>query len=371
MWFSLFWTCFNPCSAGIRSGRRTSKLYFKMIFCFNPCSAGIRSGSVLFGIRYFFGNGFQSLFCWNQVWEHGFVLLAVNLYKFQSLFCWNQVWETRFTSPFSNGKGVSILVLLESGLGGWKIYFVFFWSSLFQSLFCWNQVWEIIFFWTEKATFSVSILVLLESGLGESFENLDGFRSSSFQSLFCWNQVWEFESEVSQNNRTQRFNPCSAGIRSGSRIWKRKKISEVRFQSLFCWNQVWEPSQSLPFVQGYVVSILVLLESGLGVFCQGLSRTARSGFNPCSAGIRSGSFVLRIRVQVRFKFQSLFCWNQVWEFLRWRIWFCCCWVSILVLLESGLGVCKRFVLKRSCCLFQSLFCWNQVWESLPLAFSFF
>ena len=62
------------------------------------------------------------------------------------------------------------------------------------------------------------------------------------------------------------------------------------------------------------VSILVLLESGLGADGIGAVDGGVAGFNPCSAGIRSGRFPSGYLPHFPHEFQSLFCWNQVWEF---------------------------------------------------------
>ena len=182
----------------------------------------------------------------------------------------------------------------------------------FQSLFCWNQVWELFNSNSVLKIVSVSILVLLESGLGAVTV------TSSPLKMFC-------------------FNPCSAGIRSGSALKGSFDRVPCRFQSLFCWNQVWETFFQPAFSATILVSILVLLESGLGEerILQFIEN--QSSFNPCSAGIRSGSMLLKRLIHAVKKFQSLFCWNQVWE-------------------RAGSAA------SGGTNMFQSLFCWNQVWE---------
>ena len=118
------------------------------------------------------------------------------------------------TLPALVAKIVSILVLLEIGLGD---YFNFKHSSM-------NLV---------------SILVLLEIGLG------DFLLLKKFQFLVC-------------------FNPCFVGNRSGSDRVKIQLIRKLEFQSLFCWKSVWETKWANTKPHPSWVSILVLLEIGLG-----------------------------------------------------------------------------------------------------------
>ena len=119
------------------------------------------------------------------------------------------------------------------------------------------------------------------------------FQSSLFQSLFCWKSVWEVAVSTHYIRKSDCFNPCFVGNRSGRR-WKRCSPECCSlFQSLFCWKSVWE---------------LVVVDEGK---------------------------------KITPTFQSLFCWKSVWEWFRSYAATPRSWVSILVLLEIGLGVWKR------------------------------
>ena len=85
------------------------------------------------------------------------------------------------------------------------------------------------------------------------------------------------------------------------------------FQSLFCWKSVWESLSTSLLILDCTVSILVLLEIGLGDSYGDIIEKGAFGFNPCFVGNRSGS-----------NHSSVFC-------------FMLKLVSILVLLEIGLG----------------------------------
>ena len=84
---------------------------------------------------------FQSLFCWKSVWENKQNMNILTLSMFQSLFCWKSVWETVFC------------IIQNSYV-------------VFQSLFCWKSVWEAGNLAGARKFWLVSILVLLEIGLG-------------------------------------------------------------------------------------------------------------------------------------------------------------------------------------------------------------
>ena len=162
---------------------------------------------------------------------------------------------------------VSILVLLESGLGAQSL------NNRARSLLSFNPcsagirsgrchpvqlVWVVFF---------VSILVLLESGLGENFQ-------------------------LQQFYQIEGFNPCSAGIRSG-------RIKQL-FYHIF--GVGFNPC-SAGIRSGRIIEMLKQVETW--------------SFNPCSAGIRSGRLNQGKMPNLTTKFQSLFCWNQVWELLLW------------------------------------------------------
>ena len=134
----------------------------------------------------------------------------------------------------------------------------------------------------------VSILVLLEIGLGVHIFFL-------------------------MINKTNGFNPCFVGNRSGSPQAFLKALMSISFQSLFCWKSVWE---SAPL---FIMHII------------------KDSFNPCFVGNRSGSFVTCPMPYYNFQFQSLFCWKSVWEGTGISRHLRLYRVSILVLLEIGLG----------------------------------
>ena len=136
--------------------------------------------------------------------------------------------------------------------------------------------------------------------------------SEWFQSLFCWKSVWEFAVIRSFLMVESSFNPCFVGNRSGSRNCTTSFTMCVLFQSLFCWKSVWEPAFVFvkvlpPMFQSLFcwksvwevhfgqqchalvnVSILVLLEIGLGGKFAKMLNIFLQGFNPCFVGNRSG-----------------------------------------------------------------------------------
>ena len=292
-WFSCIWRLVVSILVLLESGLGVVLfLIFLFLFlCFNPCSAGIRSGS--------------------RKWCNA----RHRLLWFQSLFCWNQVWEPELPHLPRIAPYVSILVLLESGLGDPNMTGVSFASLGFNPCSAGIRSGSFVHFVRLLFLSGVSILVLLESGLGGR-KPCAATSTKSFQSLFCWNQVWElFEHDLalfgafvsilvllesglgagvsySIPAAPARFNPCSAGIRSGRQMEAEIIYKLSQFQSLFCWNQVWEKTLGKSMWQWTEVSILVLLESGLGVTSRRPGQFVGISFNPCSAGIRSGRWFL-------------------------------------------------------------------------------
>ena len=215
----------------------------------------------------------------------------------------NQVW-------------VSILVLLEFRPGGWEGIHILPISK-------------------------VSILVLLEFRPGDNIRYCSTNPGWWFQSLFCWNFVREFADVQPMWEARGSFNPCFAGISSGrdnNWIFLRRpywvsilvllefrpgenasfcsRYARSAFQSLFCWNFVREELRIKCRERISRVSILVLLEFRPGVTVVRTLMDSGKSFNPCFAGISSGS-----EIQVR-------CWHTSL-------------VSILVLLEFRPGVLYR------------------------------
>ena len=139
----------------------------------------------------------------------------------------------------------------------------------FQSLFCWKSVWE-------------------------NKQNMNILTLSMFQSLFCWKSVWETVFCIIQN-------------------------SYVVFQSLFCWKSVWEAGNLAGARKFWLVSILVLLEIGLGEKCRRIENFPDIRFNPCFVGNRSGSWWINDSALSCHLFQSLFCWKSVWESLKGEV----------------------------------------------------
>ena len=162
----------------------------------------------------------------------------------------------------------------------------------------------------------VSILVLLEIGLGETYPSAIQQQVYLFQSLFCWKSVWEFEFQQFEIRHTICFNPCFVGNRSGRRNAWNWNLTKIWFQSLFCWKSVWERKRPDNLTRSPVcfnpcfvgnrsgrlytdkflffrqpVSILVLLEIGLGVQTLKAHYLPVFCFNPCFVGNRSGRLV--------------------------------------------------------------------------------
>ena len=158
------------------------------------------------------------------------------------------------------------------------------------------------------------------------------------------------------------FNPCFVGNRSGSRVI----LVILRFIRL--------------------VSILVLLEIGLGARFDGSVGASGKSFNPCFVGNRSGRPLRAAAKTVSKCFNPCFVGNRSGRLRCRSIPASAQLVSILVLLEIGLGVAQRFIvlfqwdgfnpcfvgnrsgsekhlgMPDSTLMFQSLFCWKSVWE---------
>ena len=246
---------------GLGAGR--IQLTGKTSACFNPCFVGNRSGRIMDVSQAKTRFLFQSLFCWKSVWEPRVYGAGAKVPGFQSLFCWKSVWEImrfiRFRfglwcfnpcfvgnrSGSDNSRFRLSSWLLFQSLFCWKSVWeqqgnFYWWSSgWFQSLFCWKSVWENCVGIHNIESIYVSILVLLEIGLGGISQHIFNFFQPLFQSLFCWKSVWE-------RNRTP--------------VCHRQR----QFQSLFCWKSVWEWAGRYYRPRSNNVSILVLLEIGLG-----------------------------------------------------------------------------------------------------------
>ena len=255
---------------------------------------------------------------------------------FQSLFCWKSVWEKARQRFLTTGIFVSILVLLEIGLGVALLSAAREIEPEFQSLFCWKSVWEFFFFFNLCFFLLVSILVLLEIGLGGKLPRVIdseflcfnpcfvGNRSGSlamsfcstpslkFQSLFCWKSVWEAA-------------PFKLFAFNGG------------FQSLFCWKSVWEKYSGRPAADVTAFQSLFCWKSVWEIDSAKASTSVSSCFNPCFVGNRSGSETLRGSGTIKDSFNPCFVGNRSG---RQRLDGDVCGiylVSILVLLEIGLG----------------------------------
>ena len=92
---------------------------------------------------------------------------------------------------------------------------------MFQSLFCWKSVWESMRLTSGKTPYAVSILVLLEIGLGERMENCCPDFRASFNPCFVGNRSGSPQVQAAIV-ADMRFNPCFVGNRSGRRgeIWQ-------------------------------------------------------------------------------------------------------------------------------------------------------
>ena len=108
---------------------------------------------------------------------------------------------------------------------------------------------------------------------------------------------------------------------------------------MFCWKSVWEWAPPYYQVCRELVSILVLLEIGLGACCQ-----------PSAPSPKNVSILVLLEIGLGVNLPVLHHQELI--------------VSILVLLEIGLGVGHPCFRKRQRRVFQSLFCWKSVWEAI-------
>ncbi len=294
------------------------------------------------------------------------------------------VWEKKTGIIYRRRNIVSILVLLDAGLGDptgtinmsvfprFNPCFVGCWSgrktfcnprgdtTKFQSLFCWMLVWEEIVSGSFVCVRNVSILVLLDAGLGDISDPLSGSSEICFNPCFvgCWSGRRQC---LGMLDEQLSFNPCFVGCWSGRGITLILSVSGNEFQSLFCWMLVWEATLKNGTKNSSVVSILVLLDAGLGEIPPIARRIINGSFNPCFVGCWSGRWLVAtvacamgcfnpcfvgcwsgsfFSVYFRFfefLFQSLFCWMLVWETMRTTPTTPKTGVSILVLLDAGLG----------------------------------
>jgi len=136
---------------------------------------------------------------------------------------------------------VSILVLLDSGRGDGIDNYTVYDPTRFQSLFYWILGAESMALLWNPCLYCVSILVLLDSGRGE----------------------W-----VNTQKRFDRlcFNPCFIGFWARSRCERKGVVDFLWFQSLFYWILGAEIYWTLSSTLVNLVSILVLLDSGRGVY---------------------------------------------------------------------------------------------------------
>ena len=157
----------------------------------------------------------------------------------------------------------------------------------------------------------------------------------------------------------QGFNPCFVGNRSGSERYG--NCTEVcnAFQSLFCWKSVWEWLLLVDSWKWFVVSILVLLEIGLGAGCIGFLPMIMKRFNPCFVGNRSGRLKHSNLKRMTRCFNPCFVGNRSGRNHSYFIQIWLIWVSILVLLEIGLGVKAETTLERICIRFNPCFVGNR------------
>ena len=82
------------------------------------------------------------------------------------------------------------------------------------------------------------------------------------------------------------------------------------FQSLFCWKSVWEYTILELVLLAWQVSILVLLEIGLGAALAAEIEEKFIGFNPCFVGNRSGRLPRRSIMVTRTSFNPCFVGNR-------------------------------------------------------------
>ena len=310
---------------------------------------------------------FQSLFCWKSVWEGPFCHIRHGQWWFQSLFCWKSVWEYSFDILVYRHNNVSILVLLEIGLGEPPVILRQEQNWSFNPCFVGNRSGRANSCFPIFQAKLVSILVLLEIGLGAGRQVRPGAKGAGFQSLFCWKSVWEavrrckhtvqhpvsilvlLEIGLGELLRTmpkrwqKSFNPCFVGNRSGRRIRKMISTPYMGFNPCFVGNRSgsrnrirgrnWITNVSilvlleiglgewfrLSCFSGMFVSILVLLEIGLGELRYSATSCNQLGFNPCFVGNRSGSHARFHQHLTNQKFQSLFCWKSVWEWIIYQV----------------------------------------------------
>ena len=157
---------------------------------------------------------------------------------------------------------VSILVFMEIGLGVRDLLraeiLVLVSILVFMEIGLGVSIWL-----PELGRDLVSILVFMEIGLG----------------------VW---TPKPHSNDILCFNPCFYGNRSGRKGGKKHKRLLIKFQSLFLWKSVWEPHLQFGHKWQYLVSILVFMEIGLGVYNSVVALMTGNCFNPCFYGNRSG-----------------------------------------------------------------------------------
>ena len=135
---------------------------------------------------------------------------------------------------------VSILVLLEIGLGVLRINILQNCQSSFNPCFVGNRSGSVFDVLNSIYFAYVSILVLLEIGLGVALII-----------WFCCDML--------------RFNPCFVGNRSGSRHLTNTWYQPICFNPCFVGNRSGRSTAAISKIQLPIVSILVLLEIGLGV----------------------------------------------------------------------------------------------------------
>ena len=146
-------------------------------------------------------------------------------------------------------------------------------------------------------------------------------KTASFQSLFCWKSVWEFV-QRKYPAKGEGFNPCFVGNRSGRSVKPIAHSFGFMFQSLFCWKSVWELLMGKSTCRCRWVSILVLLEIGLGVLRINILQNCQSSFNPCFVGNRSGS-VFDVLNSIYFAYVSILVLLEIGLGVALIIWFCC------------------------------------------------
>ena len=140
-------------------------------------------------------------------------------------------------------------------------------SSSFQSLFCWKSVWEAAA--TATTTVSVDCFnpCFVGNRSGRVTENKTATTQVGFNPCFVGNRSGRPKASR-QRPAAGSFNPCFVGNRSGRVYSPVMGVLFSLFQSLFCWKSVWELFNYSGLGDSGIVSILVLLEIGLGEFCK-------------------------------------------------------------------------------------------------------